>query len=151
MTPKTNLRFAAAICAAALMLSGCADDIDTSDMWARPTAPGAESAAFYGEIVNNSGEDTVVGHYYSPTCGTIELHTTEMVDDVMQMRPAEPDVAVLDDGETLVLKPRSYHLMCLDLVEPLVEGETVSLELTFEGVEVQIIDVPIENRDDDAS
>jgi copper(I)-binding protein len=150
MIPQTKLRFAAAICAAALLMSGCADGIDTSDMWARPTAPGAESAAFYGEIVNNSGDDTVVGHYYSPACGSIELHTTEMVDDVMQMRPADPDVAALDDGETLELKPRSYHLMCLDLVEPLVEGETVSLELTFEGVEVQVFDVPIEDREEDS-
>lgn len=128
------------------MLTSCADGIAADDMWARPTAPGAEAAAFYGVIKNDSGGDTNLSEYYSPACGRIELHSTEMTDGVMEMRPADAAVSILGDGDSLTLEPMGLHLMCLELVEPLVDGETTTLEMTFEGVEVVIVDVAIEDR-----
>jgi len=147
MTPQTHpLRFALAVAAALLTLTSCADGIAADDMWARPTAPGAESAAFYGVIKNDSGGETTLSEYYSPACGRLELHHTEMTDGVMEMRPADPAAVVMGDGDSLTLEPMGLHLMCLELVEPLVDGETITLEMTFEGVEVMQVDVTIEDR-----
>lgn len=48
-------------------------------------------------------------------------------------------------GETVVLEPGGYHVMLLELVEPLEEGQTFDLTLTFE--QAGEITVPVEVRD----
>lgn len=47
----------------------------------------------------------------------------------MEMRPVE-SIAV-PAGETVSLKPGGYHVMLLDLVKPLVIGESFDLTVTF--------------------
>lgn len=146
MTPKMKLRTLAFVAVAAVAATACAQGVSAEEMWARPTAPGATNAAFYGAISNDSGEDSEIGHFYSPVCGRIELHNTEMTDGVMEMRPADPSISQLSDGDSITLEPQALHFMCLDLQEPLVEGEKTTLEITFEGVEVIVVDVAIEDR-----
>lgn len=48
-------------------------------------------------------------------------------------------------GETVVLEPGGYHVMLLELVEPLEEGQTFDLTLVFE--EAGEVTVPVEVRD----
>ena len=147
-TPCTPLRILFAVLAVALATGACAvgDDIDVEDPWARPTAPGAENAAFYATFDNNSGETDLLIDGYSPVCGRMEIHRTEMVDGVMSMERATAADLRVGNGDSLVMEPGGLHVMCLDLREPLVEGESISLELTFESNGVLIFDVPIEQR-----
>lgn len=145
--PKTLLAVALAVGA----LVGCGSDdgpttIGTSDMWARPTAPDASNAAFYGTITNESEVTISFDEGYSRACETIELHESTMSDGVMSMGPADPADTILEPGESLVLEPMGLHVMCIGLDEPLVEGTPVDLELTFDGAGAVITEVAVEQR-----
>ena len=59
--------------------------------------------------------------------------------DVMRMKPVEGGLEIRP-GATVELKPGGYHLMFMDLKEPLKEGETIKGTLVFEkagSVEVE--------------
>ncbi len=60
--------------------------------------------------------------------------------DVMRMR-ALPEGLPIPAGATVVLEPGGLHLMFMDLHRPLVEGDTVTITLTFERAGT--IDVPL--------
>ncbi len=148
-TPRSgSAGVAVFVVAFAALLGACGDsgEIGIEDPWARPTAPNADSAAFYVTFENNSGEDDLLIDGYSPACGTIEIHRTDMVDDVMTMSRATVADLSVGNGDSLVMEPGGLHVMCLDLLEPFVEGETASLELTFDKTGVLTFDVPIEQR-----
>ena len=67
----------------------------------------------------------------SPLAGVVEIHEMAMDGNVMKMRA----VAVLElpAGKTVELKPGGYHVMLMDLKQPLKAGETVPLTLVVEG------------------
>ena len=62
----------------------------------------------------------------------------------MTMRPV--DGIELPAGESVELKPGGYHVMLLDLAEPLKAGDTIEVTLTFEKADPMTIKVPV--RDD---
>ena len=58
------------------------------------------------------------------------MHTMEMNDGTMQMRPVENfEIA---DGETLTLARGGNHLMFFGLVEDLSAGETANISFSFQ-------------------
>jgi copper(I)-binding protein len=54
-----------------------------------------------------------------------------MAGDVMRMAPVTGGLVVAP-GETVELKPGGFHLMFMDLREPLKEGQAVTGTLVFE-------------------
>ena len=54
-----------------------------------------------------------------------------MNNGVMTMRPLEKGLEI-EPGKTVKLAPGGYHLMLMDLKNPLKQGEKVPLELQFE-------------------
>ena len=144
--PMTPIVALAAIISFLASACGTGDDMGVEDPWARPTAPDAETAEFYVQFDNNSGATDLLIDGYSPACGRIEIHRTDTTDGVMSMQRASAADLRVADGDSLVLEPGGLHVMCVDLDEPLVEGEAISLELTFEQTGVLIFDVPIEQR-----
>ncbi len=129
-------------------LASCASDepVTTSDMWARPTAPDATNAAFYGTITNNSDQDITLEAGYSKVCDEIEIHNSTLEDEIISMGPADPAETQLSPGESMDLEPMGLHVMCLGVTEPLVEGSTITLELTFDETGALVTDVAIEQR-----
>ena len=65
----------------------------------------------------------------------------------MSMAPATPADLFIANDASLNLEPGGLHIMCVGLVEPLVEGETVLLELTFDTSGVITFEVPVEQRE----
>ncbi len=63
----------------------------------------------------------------SPVAGVAEVHEMKMEGDVMKMR-AVPGID-LPAGKTVELKPGGFHLMLMDLKQPLPRGSTVPLTL----------------------
>ena len=99
--------------------------------FARATPPGARSGgAFF--VVANSGAtpDKLIG-VASPVAGNAEIHQMAMDGGVMRMR-AVPEVDVPPGGK-VELKPGGYHVMLLDLKQPLKVGDKVPLTLTFQN------------------
>lgn len=122
------------------------NSLDAQDFWARPTAPDATAAAFYGTVTN--GSDVVISFDdgYSRACERIEIHQSTSSDGVTSMSPADPAATQLEPGESLTMEPMGLHVMCIGLADPLVEGSTVDLEMTFDGAGAFVVDVEIEDR-----
>ena len=51
-----------------------------------------------------------------------QIHTMTMDNGVMKMRPVEGGLEI-KPGETVMLKPSSFHVMLVDLKHPLEQGQ----------------------------
>ena len=99
--------------------------------WSRATPSGAKVAGGYMTITNTgTTPDRLVGGSL-PQAGRFELHEMKTENGVMTMRPL-PQGLEIKPGETVKLAPGGYHVMFMDLKEPLKQGETLSGELRFE-------------------
>jgi len=105
--------------------------LDIHHPWARATPLGAEVAGGYMEI-SNAG--TTSDRLISVEISGIQMsaiHEMATVDGVMNMRPL-PSGLEIKAGETVVLKPGSFHIMMMGLSKPLVAGQNVAGTLHFE-------------------
>ncbi len=108
-----------------------AGDLVIAAPWTRATPGGAKVAGGYLRITNNgTSADRLVGAT-SPGADRVEVHEMSMTNGVMKMRPLS-DGLVLKPGETVELKPGGYHMMFMDIKQPLKAGETLKATLAFE-------------------
>ncbi len=121
--------------------------VSASDMmimkpWARASASvTAKSGAAFMMLHNMGGADKLLSAS-SDVAKKTELHESSMTaDGVMKME--KQDYIAIPAGGMVTLKPGSFHVMFMKLKQPLVMGETVSVELTFEKAGKMTIDVPI--------
>ena len=95
--------------------------------WVRSAVPGQQGTGAFMKLTANEPMQLV--GVSTPAAGVAELHEMKMEGDVMRMRA----VAKLDlpPGGTVELKPGGYHLMLMDLKQPLVQGSTVPISLVL--------------------
>ncbi|MBV8746083.1 MAG: copper chaperone PCu(A)C [Xanthobacteraceae bacterium] len=99
--------------------------------WSRATPKGAEVAGAYLKITNTgTTPDRLLGGS-SPVAGRFEIHEMSMDKGVMKMRPVQGGLEI-KPGESVELKPGAYHVMMLDLKQPLKKGDHVKATLNFE-------------------
>lgn len=127
------IRFARTTLAASLLAvafsAGAQDgDITVREPWVRGTVAAQKATGAFMQISSKSGAALVSAS--SPVAGVVEIHNMVVDGGVMKMR-AVPKID-LPAGKSVELKPGSYHVMLMDLKQPLKEGETVPLTLTFE-------------------
>ena len=101
---------------------------------------GATSAA-YMTLVNAGDTPDRLLSVSSDAAQDVQLHTSEMDNNVMRMREV-PAIDVPANGEA-TLKPGGYHVMLLDLTRDLTPGETITLTLTFEQAGEMQVQVPV--------
>ena len=117
--------------------------LEISHPWARATPTGATVAGGYLKITNKgTTPDRLVGGT-AAFAGRFEIHEMKMVDGVMQMRPL-PAGLEIKPGETVELKPGSYHVMFMALKEPLKQGQTVKGTLNFEKAGTVAVEYTVE-------
>jgi copper(I)-binding protein len=82
--------------------------------------------------ITNTGNtpDRLTGGTFA-LAGRVEVHQMSMSGDVMRMAPVAGGLLIAP-GETVELKPGGFHLMFMDLKEPLKEGRAVTGTLVFE-------------------
>ena len=106
-------------------------DLTVTSPWTRATPGGAKIAGGYLKITNNgTSADRFVGAKSDAT-DHVEIHEMSMSDGVMKMRPL-PNGLEIKPGETVELKSGGYHLMFMDLKQPLKQGDTFKATLQFE-------------------
>jgi hypothetical protein len=117
--------------------------IKVDGAWARATVQGQPGTGAYMNITAAQGT-RLVG-ISSPLVGVAEVHEMRMDGDVMKMRAVSG--LELPAGKTVQLKPGSYHLMLMDLKQPLLKDSTLPLTLRFKnaaGVDSQLeLTVPV--------
>ena len=111
-----------------------------------PPFPGRDTAAGYMSITNHSKTDDKLVSVTSPISGAVEIHNHIEENGVMKMRQVAG--ISLKAGETIELKPGSFHLMMFKANLP--EDQTdVSLTLNYENAPSVTMVVPVEGRGDD--
>lgn len=105
-------------------------NIKISDPWTRATPAGSKVAGGFLTITNTGKEaDRLIGGS-AVISGVFEVHEMTMVDGVMRMRAMKG--LEIKPGETVTLKPGSYHVMFMDLKQQIKEGAPVKGTLVFE-------------------
>ena len=99
--------------------------------WTRATPKGSAVAGAYMTITNKgSAPDRLVGGT-TAVAGRFEVHSMVMEQGVAKMRPVEGGLEI-KPGETVDLKPGSFHVMLMGLKQPLEKGQKVKGTLEFE-------------------
>lgn len=98
------------------------------DAWVRATVPGQPSSGAFMHIT--AATDSKLIEVKSPVAKTVQIHESKMENDVMSMQ-AVPSIA-LPAGKTVNIEPEGYHVMLIDLVGQIKEGDNVPLTLIVE-------------------
>lgn len=99
------------------------------DGWVRWVPPASRNSAIYFTIENPSlAADVLIGAS-SPRARVAELHRTVEVGLAKSMQRV--DGVLIGEASRLELSPGGYHIMLIDLVSPLQEGERIPLSLEF--------------------
>lgn len=118
--------------------------VDVKDAWIRPTVPGQSGTGAFMKLTAPSGA-RLVG-VSTPAAGIAEVHEMKMDGDTMRMRPVQGGLE-LPARQTVELKPSGYHVMLMDLKQPMPKGAAVPLTLRFEdakGVQSKLdVNVPV--------
>ena len=110
--------------------------------WARASAGHGDAGAAFMTIANTGGQDDKLVAASTSSAKMTEIHETKMEDGVMKMRMMMGGLPIPAGGE-VELKPMGLHVMMMGVTEKLVEGETLTLTLTFEKAGSIEIAVPI--------
>ena len=108
-----------------------AEPVQVHGAWVRATVAGQKSTGAFMRITASSAT-RLVG-VSSPVAGVAEVHEMKMNGSVMTMR--EAPVVELPAGKAVDFKSGGYHLMLMDLKQPLLPGSTVPLALKFRDAE----------------
>lgn len=114
-----------------------AGPVQVQGAWVRATVAGQKSTGAFMRITAASAT-RLVG-VSSPLAGVAEVHEMKMNGNVMTMR--EAPVIDLPAGKAVDFKSGGYHIMLMDLKQPLLPGSTVALTLKFRdagGVESRV-------------
>jgi copper(I)-binding protein len=135
--------------AAAELAASCAQaaDYNVGEMhieqaWARATPKGASTAAGYLTVINHGTTADRLSCVSSDAAALCQVHSMTMDGGVMKMRLVEGGLEI-KPGETVMLKPGSFHLMLVDLKHPLKQGETVEAMLQFEKAGKVEVELPV--------
>ncbi|MDA8454775.1 copper chaperone PCu(A)C [Acidovorax sp. GBBC 3334] len=98
------------------------------DAWIRATVPQQKATGAFMKITADQPM-RLIG-VTSPAAPVAEIHEMRLQDNVMKMR----QVAGIDlpAGQAVELKPGGYHVMLMDLPQPVKAGDSVPLQLVLE-------------------
>jgi copper(I)-binding protein len=102
-----------------------------TDPWVRGTVATQKATGMFVQLTSAQGGKLVAGS--SPVAGRVEIHEMAVVDGVMRMR----EISALDlpAGKTVELKPGGFHVMLMDLKQPMKAGDIVPVTLVIEGAD----------------
>ena len=148
-----------AIAPFALAACGGDDPITIEGQWARTSPAMASMGAAYMSISASEGDQLVGVSVPASVAARAEIHEMvpadmdhsmddSMDDDEMAMDMGAmvmQQIMALDlpAGQTVSLEPGGYHVMLIDLAEPLVEGESFEVTLDFAEAEDLTVEVVV--------
>jgi uncharacterized protein YcnI/copper(I)-binding protein len=99
--------------------------------WSRATPGGARVAGGYLSVTNTGNEPERLTGGSAAFAERVEIHEMATVNGVMTMRGLAGGL-VIAPGQTVELKPGGLHVMFMGLRQPLAQGQSVKVRLTFE-------------------
>lgn len=127
---------------ACLSFSAFANDIN-HNLYSHPTATGMKVGAVFGVLPDIEIDDKLVSAS-TPICDYIEIHAMIEDDGIFRMRKIEN--LPVHAGNKNILEPSGYHLMLMNLTEPLEAKQSFPLTLVFEKSGKKIVTIPVISR-----
>jgi len=121
-------RRAAALALALAATSAAQAQVTVDKAWVRGAVPGQMATGAFLDIT--SARDAALVKAESPIAATVEVHAMEMKNNVMSMH--EVPKVDLPAGKPVRLAPGGFHIMMMDLKQPVKNGEKVPIKLTIE-------------------
>ncbi|MEH2506688.1 copper(I)-binding protein [Bradyrhizobium sp. AZCC 1578] len=98
--------------------------------WSRATPAGAKNGAVYGTVINNGNlSDSLVGAA-TPVGDQVQFHSVAEENGVSRMR--EMPTVDFRPRAKVTFSPGGMHIMIVGLKEPLKEGQSFPMTMTFE-------------------
>ena len=104
-----------------------APGVHVDHVWSRAAMAGHEGVV-YLTITNDGAQDTLTGAS-TPVAAKAELHQSFNESGVMKMRPVA--ALPIEPGKPATLAPGGYHIMLTGLTQPLKQGDSFPVTLTF--------------------
>lgn len=118
-------------------------NVQVEDVWVRGTVAQQKATGAFMRLTAQQNARLLA--IESPVAGVVEIHEMAMDNNVMKMRSMPGlDLAA---GRPVEFKPGGYHVMLMDLKQPVKAGDTVPLTLVFEDAGkqrfTQKVDAPV--------
>lgn len=143
---KFLLKFNAIILSAALSLSLSAqqDFLEFGNAWIRQMPPGSPTLAAYMSITNPGESAVKITGVWSSVSKSAELHSVNMDNEVMKMQHMTE--LLIAPGQTVELKQGSMHLMLMNVLKTLHEGDEVEIKFDLDGLPAASLTVPVKKE-----
>lgn len=135
-----------------LVAAGCggsSEDISISGEWARNSPMSADRGAVYMDIESADGDRLLSASVDPSIAASVEVHETvpaegdDSEEGMGMMMMQEVEAIELPAGETVSLEPGGFHIMLIDLAQPLEVGQKFDLTLNFENYGEKVLDVEV--------
>ena len=126
-------------------IASAASPIRIDNPWSRATAPGQVVGGGFMTIVNAGSTPDRLVSATSPVAAEVQIHNTSMDGGVMRMRQLT-DGLEIPANDKVELKPRSLHLMFMQLKAPLEAGASFPVQLQFEKAGTVTTQFTVEQR-----
>ena len=107
---------------------GAEASISVTEVWG--WSPTEDRGAVYFMVENTGAEADRLVSAVSDAAGVVEVHETTMVEGTAQM--GEVEGVDIPAGGTVTFEPGGYHVMLMEIPEPLGVGAQIDVTLTFE-------------------
>ena len=117
--------------------------VTVGEPWVRATVAAQKATGAFMTLT--SAKNVKLVGVSSPAAGVLEVNEMKMENDMMRMR----QIPALDlpAGKPVKLAPGGYHLMLLDLKQPLKDGDKIPLTLEIEDAQKVrskvVVDAPV--------
>lgn len=117
------------------------DSLHIIEPWIPESPPGAQVMAGFMKLYNTSSQNLEVIEASSPHFKSVEMHLSKDIEGVAKMIPQQQ--LSIAAGETLVLKPGSYHLMLIKPAKRFRDGDNIKIQLTLNNGQHLTFDAPV--------
>ena len=131
-------RFLAGLILAAAA-SAASAEVTVKDAWVRGVVSGQKVTGAFMTVT--STEDAKIVGASSQIAKRAEIHISMVMGGVNHMRSV--DAIPLPAGQPVELKAGSYHVMLMEITQPIRPGDTVSLALKVVGKDGKPAEIPV--------
>lgn len=128
-----------------------AGNIHIDHPWSRALPPVAPTGAAYLVLENNGQHSDTLLSARTPIAGHVELHEHIHQDGLMKMQ--QIDSVTIAPGQRVEFTPGGNHIMLFGLKQPLADGDSYPMTLTFQqagevDIEVMVTAAPDQHGND---
>ncbi len=120
------------------------NNIVATHPWVRALPPGIVTTAAYMTLENQGDAGLAINSVSSPQFGMAHLHKTTMEEGQMKMSPIEH--AEISPGSEFILQPGGNHIMLMNRIIDLNEGDRVEIRLEFSDGSSLIVHAPVKKQ-----